>query len=133
MVTQPLAIFSVCKIRFPILFNLRTVTDYIYYRSTVIKSKLNSSDAYVSLNTRLENIVGRMEDKFGEDCAIHVPPKQQDNEIEQVSLSQKTEFVLISTVRLKRNFINLNFNYRNLLTPKKEIRAARAVRMLWLV
>merc|ERR1712134_166488 len=41
------------------------------------------SDAYVSLNTRLENIVGRMEDKFGEDCAIHVPPKQQDNEIEQ--------------------------------------------------
>ena len=40
----------------------------------------------------MENIVGRMEEKFGEDCAIHVPPKQQDNEIEQVSLRRKTEF-----------------------------------------
>ena len=76
MVTQPIAIFFfVCKIRFPILFY-----------------SVNFSDAYVSLNTRLENIVGRMEDKFGEDCAIHVPPKQQDNEIEQVSSKRNTEF-----------------------------------------
>merc|ERR1712088_133735 len=47
-------------------------------------------EAVENLEDRMEAIQLRMSDKFGEECAIHTPPKQIDNEI-QAELDEAEE------------------------------------------